>query len=192
MSWPATRVAAVPLVALLACSLTACSPLDEIPVPQTSSEGPWACDGVARFNIERIVGNPNLPMQTGDWRTVKEHGFACNVDSPHGTVDITVTPFTAEEAPTKAAELTESWLASGGEPIADPKGAPGQGYIFGEPGVQVTAGWVCTDRSLEVVLTDVFPDERRDQFDDAENMLLGVLGYACAMEQVPDLDYSAK
>lgn len=184
------RAAATALAACSALALAGCSPLDGEPVPAEQTAGPWMCDGVSRVSVERIVGNPSVPMQSGDWRTLKDTGFECRVDSPHGAVDIIVTPFSEEEAGAASAEAVAQWQAADGEPIVDESGSPGQGYLTGEPGQVVTAGWVCTTRKLEVVLSDVWLDDRRDQRADARNLLVSVLPFACAMRQVPDVDYT--
>lgn len=185
------RAAAAALAAALALGLAGCSPLDAEPVPTAQTGGPWMCDGVSRWSVERIVGNPSVPSQAGDWRTLRETGFSCLVDSPHGTVDIIITPFAEEEAAAKAADAVARWQAADGERIVDPEGSPGQGYLMGEPGQVVTAAWACTDRTLEVILSDVWLDDARDQRADARNLLVSIVPYACAMRQVPDVDYTA-
>jgi len=173
-------------VALL---LQGCSPLDETPVPDAQPEGPTACDGVARQSVEAIVGRPAKSYQFGDWRTIRETGFSCEVDSPHGAIDIRVTPLSREDKGAEAAERVTEWRDAGGDPIETDL-APGEGYLFGEPGQVITAAWVCTDRSLEVVLQDVWIDDRRDQRQDAQNLLFSLLPYTCAQQQVPGVDYT--
>lgn len=186
----ARALGAVLLAAATVLPLSACSPLGPDPVPETMPEGERVCDGVARLSVERILGEGVTAHQTGDWRSLKETGFACYADSPAGVLDVVVTPFPEETAAAELASRVDAWRQAG-EPIADPNGSPGQGYLAGEPGQVVTASWACTDRTVEVQLEDVWVDERRDQRVDAERLLVSVLGYACRKLEVPGVDYTA-
>lgn len=170
--------------------LTGCSPLDGEPVPTEQTAGPWACDGVSRVSIERIVGNPSVPYQSGDWRTLSKTGFTCKVDSPNGTIDIVITPYTDGDRGAKAAERMNAWQQENGHRI-EGVSAPGEGYVGGEPGERIVAGWSCTDRSVEVTLDSVYMDDRRDQLVDSEHLLVSLLPFACQQREVPDVDYGA-
>lgn len=180
---------AVALGAVALAGLTACSPLTPGDIPLEPS-APWACDGVARDSIDKIIGEGYTIVQLGEWTDLEEDPFTCEVNGIHGHVIVDVTERSDDGASEAGAEQLSEWYDAGGEQISNPQGVPGEGYRTGTPGETITAGWVCGVRTAQVTLESVWLDGTRNQLADAANLLQQVLPYACGNEMVPGVDYS--
>jgi len=177
----------LPVVALVAITLGACTSPDPSPVSPTAA-APWVCPGVPRDGSELALGGDVTAETSGRW-AAEGPGFFCTVkreDSSDGTILVMQGPVGSFASAGATAELQLAAIKreEGAEPIdAD---ATGEGYAFGA-GVKPTAAWVCGERvfTVELVSVDV---EGRDGVADAENLLVSMLPWACGDEEAPGTD----
>jgi len=167
------RRAALVLGVVALAALTACTSPDTAPVPTTAAD-PYVCAGVPQEGTELALGGSGTAKETGSW-LADGPAFSCAVTRSGGKVFVTYGD------PTTFLSLDQAGQQLDAEPLtAD---GDGSGYVFGDS--RATAMWVCGEHVLAVELIGV-DVKGRDQRDDAENLLISMLPWACGDTAVPE------
>ena len=178
---------AVAGVAVLMGAVGGCTPAEVVPVPTSASE-PFVCDGVPARAIELVLDIPRADFdvrQSGAWDGAV---FTCEVAAGPGeaapAVSVTLLPWAGGPygslaAATRAFALVEA----PGRPL-EVVGGSGSGMAqpIGEESAQ--AVWACADVYLEAELRRV-AEPGRDAIDDAANLVVSMLPWACGDQEVP-------
>ena len=160
--------------------LAACGSPDDSPVPTTAA-APWACAGVPQDGVDLILGASATATTHGRWSD-ESGSFTCTAKHEgSGTVLVIQDPVGGFIGGVDAKSQLE---AISREPDAEPidADATGSGYVVGS--TKPAAAWVCGERVLSVELINV-DTEGRDGRDDATNLLVSMLPWACDGEAVP-------
>jgi hypothetical protein len=158
-----------------------CTGPDRTPVPRTA-EAPWLCSGVPRDSIDLALGGAELDGDTGqgslDWR---DEQFYCAAQAGGSSIFVRQqTLLNSGYGSTEEAVVGTLEESSEGRRIdAD---APGRGYLVEEG--QAVAVWVCTGFVTRVSFFGE-PPRGRDWDEDAVNLLVSVLPWACGEEEPP-------
>jgi hypothetical protein len=173
-------VATASLVGLLA--VAGCTGPDRTPVSRTA-EGPWLCSGVPSTGIELALGGEELDGDSGQgslgWL---DDDFACTAEAGDSSILVRQMPVLNSGYGSTEQEVVDALESSSGGRRIDAD-APGQGFLT-ETG-QPVAVWVCTGFVTRVSFFGE-PPKGRDWSQDAVNLLVSMLPWACGDEPVPD------
>ncbi|MBO3084402.1 hypothetical protein [Cellulomonas fengjieae] len=168
------------LGALVATGCTA----DPEPVPRTAGS-PWLCSGVPRDSIDLALGGAELDEDSGQgslgWR---DDGFDCAAQAGDSTILVAQQTVLNSGYGSTEEEIVETLEASSDGRRIDAD-APGRGYLVEEG--QAVAVWVCTGFVTRVSFFGE-PPRGRDWSEDAVNLLVSMLPWACGEEDAPPTD----
>ena len=164
--------------------ISGCTGPEPVPVPRTA-DAPWLCSGVPLESIELALGGAELDDGGGQgalgWR---DEQFTCSAEADESSIIVSQEPVLSSPFGSTEDDVVATLQESSAAQRIDAD-APGRGYLtrVDDP----VAVWVCTDFVTRVSFTGTEPDGRTWS-EDAVNLLVSMLPWACGEEPPPPTD----